>query len=927
MMSLNFDDLSLIISTQQEVATSSLKPDALMTLVCERTQLLTKAAGAVVEIPDGDEMVYRAAAGTALSSLNFRLKIQNSLSGLSLSTREILECKDSETDPRVNLEACRKVNVRSMVVVPLITESRALGILKVMSPVPNAFTGRELKILQLMAGLLSASLAQAHLVVNLSASENRFRALVDASYGAVVIAEKGFVVEANAAFCEMFGYTPEEIVGIPSLNLVTPEAVEVTKKHIEINYEKPYEIIAVRKDGSTFAIEAVGKTTQIDGRAVRVTAARDISQRKMDEEKLRASEMKFRSVLHSVNDSIVAANRNGDIIAWNRAAETIFGYTEAEALGRPLTMLMPERYRAAHSAGMNRVVRTGQTKLVGKTVELVGLKKDESEFPIELSLATWEQDSETYFTSVIRDLTSKRQAENTLKETSNMLQTLVSSSPVGIVLLDMNLNLIIWNPTCEKIFGWTAEEVMGKPLPFVPENKQAVPNFIANTMKETRSKYTTQVKPYRKDGQQIDVHISGMPLINDKGEVFAHMGVITDVTDEVIAADLLRTARENAELATKAKSEFLANMSHEIRTPLNGIVGMTNLLLDTELRVEQRDYAEAVRSSAETLLTIINDILDFSKVEAGKMQLEVIDFEIDQVVHDIEKSLGFAASKKGLSLFKSRSPNLPEHFRGDPTRLRQVMLNLVSNALKFTPKGHVRIEIRDTVHASKGSQVLFEVTDTGIGIPPEALDRMFQAFSQADSSTTRRFGGTGLGLSICKHLVNLMGGEIGVRSEVGVGSTFWFTLPLQAGKAPVSEKVVDSVATKPLKRLRILIAEDISVNQIIAIKMFERLGHSAMAVANGQEVLDSIRETPFDVIFMDCQMPEMDGYAATRHIRESKTLSCTNIPIIAMTANAMEGDREKCLEAGMDDYITKPVKARDLENVLSRTMAAKKAAA
>jgi PAS domain S-box-containing protein len=933
MKSIPAEVLLLIVNTQQEIATANLGTSDLNQLICQRAQLLTKAAGAIVEVLEGDELVYVAASGSSSNLTGFRLKALHSLSGLSMTTQKILICEDSELDPRVNVEACRRTNVRSMIVVPLINQGQPLGILKVVSPEVEFFSVREETVLRLIAGLLSASMAQSQLVQSLQQSEEKFRHLIDASYGGVTVAIDGIISETNTAFSRMFGYGSDEMIGLPALSLVTAESTRLAQQNINANFERPYEMVALKKDGTEFTIEAVGKTTIINGKRVRVTAARDISERKKFEETLRSSEMKFRSVLHSVNDSIIAANKDGEIVAWNRAAENIFGYTEAEALGQPLTILMPERFRPMHSAGMKRAVQTGQSKIAGKNVELVGVKKTGDEFPIELSLASWQQDGEVFFTSVIRDLTEKKAAEFALKETTKTLQTLIASSPVGILLMDESFRLKMWNPACERIFGWSAEEALGKPLPFVPDEKRAESNQILRTMALTRKKIETQAERVRKDGTPISIHIAAMPLLNDKDEVYAHMAVLTDVSEQAKAAVELQAAHEQAvkankalSAATKAKSEFLANMSHEIRTPLNGVVGMNGLLMDTSLNAEQREYAEAVRASADTLLTLINDILDFSKVEAGKLDLELIDFEIDQVVQDIERTIGFSANKKGLSLFRSRALAVPEHFRGDPTRIRQVLLNLVSNAIKFTPTGHVRIEIREKGELAGRRNILFEVTDTGIGIPEDALSRLFQAFSQADSSTTRKYGGTGLGLSISKHLVTLMGGEIGVRSEAGKGSTFWFTLPLEVGVGARAANPTVLSKTVPHQRLRILVAEDISVNQIIAVKTLERLGHSAMAVANGQEVLDSLQDTPFDLIFMDCQMPEMDGYEATRKIRSSKTLSCTDIPIVAMTANAMEGDRERCIEAGMDDYITKPIKSRDLEIVLQRVLQNKLAA-
>lgn len=470
------------------------------------------------------------------------------------------------------------------------------------------------------------------------------------------------------------------------------------------------------------------------------------------------------------------------------------------------------------------------------------------------------------------------------------------------------------SPAFERVLGYSLEELYKTPMMDLihPDD---LPKTIEEIQKLKDGDHVMSFENrYRcKDGSYKTLSWKAV----HSGDKF--YGGARDITQQKIFEKELIDAKHDALIAVRVKSEFLANMSHEIRTPLNGIIGMTDLLLQTELKDEQHKFVQTVQRSGGALLKIINEILDFSKIEAGKIEIESIDFNLGSLIESQMSLMGPQAIDKKIKLSSRIDPNIPLMLKGDSARIGQVLLNLVGNAIKFTSKGEVAIKVDLESQNGSSNTVKFSVQDTGIGMTPEQAQKIFNPFSQADGSTARKFGGTGLGLSICKSLAERMGGKIGVESSLGQGSKFWFTLDLKTSTA-ISPKVSNStIHLPPSKKLRILVAEDNVVNQMIVTKMLDKLGHSSHVVANGQEAVTAFQEQQYDLILMDHHMPVMDGMVATQHIRQLGDAGKT-IPILAFTANVLEEDQRKCLEVGMNDFIHKPVTLIALDTILKKFM-------
>ncbi len=503
-------------------------------------------------------------------------------------------------------------------------------------------------------------------------------------------------------------------------------------------------------------------------------------------------------------------------------------------------------------------------------------------------------------------------------------RAIIRGMQAGVIALDTSDNVAVLNPGAEDMFDLRSDEVVGRPVEVV----FAASPEVAGWLKSDQVPSQRASLVVRGHLREFDVHTM---RLTDRGIRVGQLTTFYDVSTLVAAEREAKRARESAEAASRAKTEFLANVSHEIRTPLNAIIGMTDLTLEGDLDPKSRDHLGVARSAADALLAIITDILDASKIEEGRLVLDCANFDLAQMVQTTTEMLSGTIRDKPITMRSSIARDVPRVVKGDASRLRQVLLNLLSNAAKFTHAGEVAVELRlDDEPAQDGRiRLRFAVSDTGIGISAADRGRIFEPFAQADASTTRLYGGSGLGLSISKHLVRLMGGRIWVESEPGEGSTFVFSV--EVGAAGVSGMELEAAGTSPPMSqeshdarvpagARVLVAEDNVANRDLSAALLQSRGHEVTIVRNGREAVAALREAEFDIVLMDVRMPGMDGIAATRAVREAELQSGRHVPIIALTAQAMEGDRERFLEAGMDDFVSKPVDAQVLFSVMAKLL-------
>ncbi|EOQ96558.1 PAS domain S-box protein [Leptospira wolbachii serovar Codice str. CDC] len=626
---------------------------------------------------------------------------------------------------------------------------------------------------------------------------------------------------------------------------------------------------------------------------------------------LQKSESRLRAIIETAADAIVMINTKGIVQEFNISAEKMFGWKAKEIIGKNVNILMPNPYQTEHDQYLSNYLRTGNAKIIGVGRETEAIKKDGTVFPIRLAIGHTKLPQDDIFVGLISDITERIIIENALKSNEEQMQSFIQNIP-GVVyrcLVDEYWTTVFMSDSILNLSGYPSNDFLepNRKRTFSeiihPEDRIHVSNIIQNAI-DTSDTFVLNYRIIQKSGDIRWVLEYGSLVLDEVKNVKFLDGVILDNTDRRMIEEALIESKEKAEMAAITKTTFLANMSHEIRTPMNAIIGFTEVLLSGELFGNQKSQLETVKNSAKSLLRLLNDVLNSAKLDRGAVELEVIDFSLLSLVDQVCSAMGIEAKRKGLQFQYSLAENLEEYYRGDSLRIRQILTNLIGNAIKFTKEGFIQLNI-----TAKDGEVLFHIQDSGIGIASDRMEKIFDPFTQADVSMSRKFGGTGLGTTISKQLVELMKGKIWVESELGVGTNFFVSLPLEKGK-PILE--FNEKIQSDLPSMEILIVDDVKQNVELIQLLMASNGHKVEIAKNGKEALAIFTSKPFDLVLMDIQMPEMDGLEATRQIRKYEKTTSSHTPIIALSASVFEEDKQSAKDAGMDGFVSKPIDIQDL---------------
>ena len=753
-------------------------------------------------------------------------------------------------------------------------------------------------------------------------SEQRFRTVSEASFDLVITADlQGRLTYVSPASRRLLGYEPEETLGRHILDFVAPPFRDQTAKAFAEAATggglQGLEVDLVAKDGTTAHVEINSSQIEHDGKIVEIHAAiRDITDRKVTELALRASEDRFRSIVENIPVLIAAFDEHGRFVFANRECERVTGYPLYEIYNHPrlLERLYPDpAYREARLRQLRQgePYRNSEWEMVCKdgTRRVVSWSSDAARYPIR-GWATW---------MIGVDVTERLQAESERRAADARLEIATTAADLGTWQWEGPEGINHWKAKTAKMLGLPPRDTQLSDSDWMerihPEDRPAVSDAIAAHVHKPSDLYLAEFRMRVGDDQWKWLLSAGRIFKwDDQGRPTRAAGVLMDISERKAAEAELLAATQQAEAANQAKSEFVANMSHEIRTPMTAILGFADVLGESLKEPEQQAAIATIRRNGEHLLGVINDILDLSKIEAGRLVVERLPCTPRSIVDEVVELMGPRARSKGLALEVEYDDRLPPWVQSDPVRLRQILLNLVANAIKFTDSGRVDVAAIAEKGAGTEHRLVFDVRDTGVGIAQEQLGKLFQPFAQADTSTTRRFGGSGLGLAISQRLAQMLGGEISVESEPGRGSRFRLTIearPVAAGHStPPAEHRPASPEASPRKELpplkgRILLVEDGLDNQRLISLVLKKAGAEVELAENGREAVERALHphADFDLILMDVQMPVMDGLEATRTLRAAGYQG----PIVALTAHAMEQDRRRCLDAGCDDYLSKPI--------------------